>query len=354
MAIIWADSFDHYGTTPSGGRTNMAAAGWVFTFNAVGSSIDVSAAQARTGTYSLRIAHGANALSQARRIIGAEKTVIGQALGLFLNALPVANNEHGLEIRNAANENIVRLAIEADGSIGVYTGTGHVLVGSSDPVLSATTWNHLEYKVVVDDVVGSVELKVLGITVLELTDLDLGVDAASQFVYGSLELGAEHLTYYFDDLVPWDDTGANNNDFIGQQRVHTGFAVVDTAEADWVPVGDAEGFDCINDVPPDGDTTYLSASTVSDISEFGLDDLPPETNAIVGVYVPTMGKLEEAGLGNVQTSLVSGGVASSGPSQPFTTAYAYYGVVHELDPNTGEPWTKSAVEAALLRLEKTV
>lgn len=355
MAILWADGFDHYGTSPAGGRTNMLAGAWAaITYNTTGSLIEVSTTRARTGAYSLKIQHGANAVSQVRRVIGPARNVVGMAYAVHMDSLPIANDEHGFEIRNPSNANIVRLCYQSDGSIGVRIGAGATLIGTTDPVLLAGSFNHIEVKTTIDNIVGDIEINVNNVQAFVATDLALGTDGASQAMWGSFSSGASYFTHYLDDLVNWDDDGAVNNTFLGQQRVHTIFPVSDTAVADWALAGAASGFACVDEVPPDGDTTYVAATSVGEVVELGLDTLPPETETIAGIYVPTMGRLAEAGLGNVRTSLVSGVSASDGPSQAFSATYAYYGSVHQVDPATGVAWTKAGIAAALLRLAKTV
>ncbi len=355
MAILWADGFDHYGTSPNGGRTKMLAGAWAaISYNTTGSDISVSSAQPRTGTYALRINHGANAVSQARRVVGSARTVVGCGFGARLNSLPIANDQHGFEIRNASNEPIVRVVYQSDGSLGVKITNALTSLGNTDPVLVAGAYNHIEIKTTIDDIVGDVTINVNGAQVFLATDLNLGVAGASQYVWGSLVVGADDLITDIDDIVTWDDDGAVNNDFLGQQRVHTIFPTADTAVADWAAVGAVDDFDCVDEVPPDDDATYLAATVVAEVTELGIDSLPPETETIAGVYIPTLGRLAEAGLGNVRTSMVSGVAASDGPSQAFSASYAYYGVAHQVDPNTGVAWTKVGLEAALVRITKTV
>lgn len=355
MAIIWADGFDHYGTTPNGGRDAMLSGAWAQFYSGNGAPAEVSATQSRTGDYSLKIRqqYGATGAMTVRRVLGAAKTVLGIAFGIYPDGLPSSNNLAGMEIRNGSNENIVRFALESDGSIGVYTGSVPTLIGTSDPVFTSDAWSHFEAKAVIDNVVGEVEIRANGNTIFHMTDLDLGTSAATQVKFGMFENFIEY-TYYIDDVVAWDDTGANNNDFMGAQRVYALWPTSDTAVADWALTGVSSGYDAIDDLVPDGDTTHLTAENTNDTSEFGLGSLPPETAGIAGVYIPTMAKLTDAGTGEIVVSLVSGSSASDGPNTTLTASYTYWGGVHELDPDTGLPWTKEGLEAAILRLKRTV
>lgn len=357
MAMIWADGFDHYGETPNGGRDAMLAGAWAQFSAGNGTLPFVSDIQQRTGDYSLCFSYNQLATDgvKARRVLGGAQIVVGCAMGWYFTSLPVANAVHGFEWRNNSNAAIVSVFVQSDGSIGIYSGASRTLVGASDPIISAGSWQHIEGKIVCDSVVGEVEVRVNGLTVVHFTDLNLGALGSTQMVFGMPDLkSGTSLDYFLDDIVAWNDTGDVNNSFIGVQRVDTVFAVADTAQTDWVRNTGSSDYAAIDNVPPDGDTTYLLSDTAGDISEFTLGTLPPETEIIAGIYIPAMARLEDAGTGNIQISLVSGGEVSEGPDQVLTTAYQYWGGVHEVDPDTDGAWTKAAVEAAILRIEKTV
>lgn len=358
MALIWAEGFDHYGTGATGnnGRDYMLSGAWAAFSWANGNPPIITNAQARTGGYSLRINYNSLATGgvQCRRVLGPAQIVVGCGLGIYFNSLPGINGEHGFEFRNNANQCIAYFAIQSDGAIGLYAGSTRTLIASSDPVISSSSWQHIEAKIVCDTVVGEAEVRVNGNTVLHLTDINLGSLGSTQIVFGmpNTDAGAG-IIYYFDDIVTWNDLGDDNNDFLGPQRVYTFFADADTAVADWLVSGAADGYAAIDDTPPDGDTSYVIGVLEGEKSEFELPDLPPETALIAGVFVPIMGRLEDAGTGEVTVSLISEGLVDAGDPITLTTAYTYWGTVFERDPNTNAPWTRAALEAALVRLEKT-
>jgi hypothetical protein len=314
----------------------------------------VSNTAARTGAHSLRFDHNGLSTSstEARRALNGPKFVVGLGFGLYMFNLPPLNNLIGIELRSTSNARVIRLSFQSDGSLTAYNAAG-VAVAVSDPVMGASSWNHIEIKAVIDTIVGSVEVRVNGVTVINQTDLDLGAIAVSQIKFGSHATSGT-VSFAFDDIIPWDDTGTRNKDFLGPQRVQTLFPNGNTALAEWATVGAASGYEAINKTTPDGDTTYIGSDVIGQTSEFTLPTLPPETAAIAGVYIPAMGKLEDAGAGNIQVSLVSGAAVASGPDIPLTTAYTYWGSVLPLDPATGLPWTKAGLEAAKVRIKKTV
>lgn len=353
--LVHGDSFEHYGTTPNGGRDAMTAGYWASVDDGVGGNFSISSDVARTGTKSLKLTPGAGNAVVAARVAfgGAPRFTFGIGVAIYMATLPAGNDRIGYQFRDNTNTPILTICFQSDGSItarkGDHTGT---VIDISDSILQAGTFNHVETKATFDTVAGFVEIRVNGVTKLQIGGLNLGAAGCAQYAFVGFNGGGCPVSY-FEDEFAWDDTGDENNDFVGPQRILTYFAIADTAQADWSKVGDADGFDCIDNVPADGDTTYLGSDTIGDKSDFALPTLPPETAEIRGIIVPVMARLDAAGIGNVLVSMISGADDAPGTDYPLTTGYTYYRNVFERDPATDARWTKAGFEAALLRIEKS-
>ena len=357
MAIMWADGFDHYGTSPNGGRDNLLAGAWSEIDDSTAGTFQISDAFVRTGTHALYADSGSGTGSAfIRRLLNSTLTSFGVAFGVYLLQIPGSDTGVGMGFRDNTNAEIFSLTYMSDGSIALRDGDNNgTIIAQSDPVMTAQTWNHIEVKMVIDPVVGEIEVRVNGEPIIEATDLDLGSTGVAGITFNRFVSNpANTSAFYIDDVVTWDITGAIANDFIGPCRVETLFPSADTAVDDWSVTGAADGYQAIDEVPPDGDTSYISADTAAMVSEFELDNLLPETDTVIGVYAVTMAKLDSAGSGNLQTSLVSGGDVAAGDDNALTTAYTYRGDVFMTDPDTTDQWTKAAVNAMLLRVEKTL
>jgi hypothetical protein len=348
--LLFADGFNHYGSVTA----NMLLGAWAAFETVSGGSTTLSTAQARTGTRSLLTANGGinSGNVGARFAFGKTAITCGVGVGLFMATLPSANAQVVKQIRDNANNPILTICMQSDGSICARKGdrTGTVLA-ISDSILTAGTFNFIETKAVFDTVAGSVQVKVNDVTKISIGSLNLGSVGGAQCFIGLQVNGGPNS--YWADIFAWDDSGTYNNDFMGPQRILTIFPNGDTAQADWSKNGAATGYDCIDEVPQDGDTTYLRSGTVGDKSDFSLPTLPPEVASVAAVYVPVMARLDAAGIGNVKTSMISSAVALAGNDVPLTPGYIYYNNVFEYDPNTSIAWDKAGVEAALLRLEKS-
>jgi hypothetical protein len=344
------DGFDHYGVSPNGGRDAMLAGVWAD----MNTGFLVSSGIARTGTYSLRQVGSSN--QRMRRLLGSNLTTVGIGFGLYLPQIPAGNNRIGVQLRDNSNVAVFTVTFQSDASIEVFRGyanTGTSLYRSGQ-VLTAQAWNHIEFKVFRNATTGTVELRVNGITIIDLTAQNTGSNDFASVVFGDPSSGAASGSeFYLDDIFVWDTSGSYNNDFIGPQRIYTLFPNDDTAQADWTPNSGSTGYTQLDEVQPDADTTYIEAASVNDISEFELGNLPAGVSAISAVMTQSMLRKSDAGTANVQASLLSAAAVAAGTDRPITEVYTYWPDVFETDPNTGSPWTASGFNAAKLRLEKT-
>lgn len=316
----------------------------------VGANTTLTSAYARTGTRCMRVTSSFGA-EQTRRALPATKSALGFGMGLYCDSLP-GGLYYAWRVLSAGALEIVTFYVTPAGQISVYRSG--VNIGITDPVIVSSSFQHVETKVIRDSVVGEIEIRIEGVTVLHLTNLNLGSTDIGMLSFEKTQNVSSTGSIAIDDLVVWDTTGTKNNNFMGPQRVYTTFCDADTAVEDWTTTGAANAYQAVNNVPPDGDTTYIQASSSAQKIELELPAIPPEATQLAAVYVETMGKLTAAGYGNVQTSIVSGAAVANGPSTPLTTSYVYWPSVFEVDPNTGLPFTKTGFEAAKVRLEKTV
>jgi hypothetical protein len=357
MALLWMDGFDHWGTGATG-RSNMLDGAYA----EVNTNSGPTNSRSRTGVNSCFLTPtGTIGLGLRRVFPGSTKTVAAVGYALWLNELPDDSNELSLvSFRNTSNGARVTISMDTTGRATVIQGgvdfpSDPVLHTTDAPVFVAGAWQFLECRA---DVVGDIELRVNGVTVISLA----GQSWASSGNFAQVIIGpsADGVSMWIDDLFAWDDTGDYNNDFLGDRRVLTILPDADTLQADWSISGAADGYAAIDDIPPDDDTSYIESDTINDVSEFEIAELPAEVVSVAGVFTQAYMRKTDAGEGSVQVSMVSAAIGSPpmpavalGVDRAMTTAYTYYQDIFEEDPATGAPWTRDGLAAALLRFEKT-
>lgn len=344
--LIWFDGFDHYGAN----RLPMLDGPYL----EVAASATLSTAQVRTGARSLLLSASQLLL---RKGLGGDRERVGIGAAWYFTTMPTNNTDCRLyEWRDTANTQHVTLVLNSDGSLQFKLGTGGgTNIGpQSAQVISAASWNHIEAAVTFSNTTGTVECRVNGVVVISAVGLDT-VNTANVtctqvgiFNRNSASAGTAHV----DDLFIWDNLGTINRDFIGDKRVYTLTPNAATAVASFTAnTGTTHG--AIAEIPPDDDTTYITATTIGSESQFELTDLPGEVVTVSGVM--TLPRMRKTDAGNmfVTTGLVSGAYEVFGADRAITTAYAYYGDIFERNPANGAAWSPAAVNACLLRLAVT-
>lgn len=363
MAVRWLEGFDHYGTTPNGGRDTMLAGVWS-EFSVKGTAPQISADQSRTSGFSLKFtANNLNNANEyfARRALGAAMTQFGFGSAIYMVALPTVSGALGVRFSDADNVPTITLAYQTDGSIQVFRGSAAsgALLATSGQVLTAQAWNHVEVFVNHHASAGAVEVRVNGVTVVNVTGANTGSTPSAQLRLGNIHFGSDPVykaigEHFWDDLTCWDTTGPRNNTFLGAQKVVLNKVAADTDVADWTVTGAASGAAAISEIPPNGDTSYISATTPGETSEFTVEPLDENVVSITAVYLPAMMRQSQPGTTWVQQGIVSGGDVALGLDRPITEAYTYWADVIEVDPDTGAPWTRASYNASRRRFVKTV
>lgn len=100
-----------------------------------------------------------------------------------------------------------------------------------------------------------------------------------------------------------------------------------------------------NEVPPGGDLSCVSSSTVGAEDRYNFGSLSSTPANIAGVKVSALLRKTDVGARTVTMQLKSGSTEVTGSSQSPTTSYIYYSAYQDTDPNTSAAWTASGVNA---------
>lgn len=303
--------------------------------------------------------------SALRKVIPVARTVVGVALRFYLNALPSANKlANVVRFSDVLDNTHIQIVVDTSGYVRAYRAdiAGWVLIGTStSPAVVANAWQHIEAKAFIDVAVGTVEVRVEGVPVLVVaagrTSSNVAVATATCqniTLLGGI-FGSYNAATYNKDFIIWDNTTAFNNNFMGSCQVYKIVPNADVA-LNWTPFpADGIGWDKLNEVTPDDDTRYISAPfPLPAAYTCGLTDLPITITSVRGVMPIHRSRKTDGGDGNVQIGLISNAITVLGSNRPITTAYTYWWDVYDSDPNGGIAWTRLAVNALTLQLNRTV
>jgi hypothetical protein len=280
---------------------------------------------------------------------------------------------------NPASNSQIAAFVDANGAVRFVRSPGNTgtdgnsvpgtLIATTDPILTANAWNHLEIQVYIHDTLGWVRVAVNGVHKYQATGLDTKhnseniVSVSQQKSY--LNSGT---SFYMDDYYIYDFTGSSGTDtdfcpsvdgsgigtnYIGDLQVMLLMPNGDTSEDDFLKSTGTSASALIDEVDPD-DTDYIYSTTVGDLTEVDLEDLPTEITYIRGVQM--LGRMSKADAGAAFTKFGMKSVAatSDAAERPLTVEPTYWWDFQNTDPNSGARWTRTSLNAAKFRLTRSV
>jgi hypothetical protein len=349
MALLWAESFDIYGTSAAALllRGYLSSEGFLTT----------TVPQPRTGAGAYVLGGGSNN-EWLVRVLDAPVNVIGagaawNCVGAPSNAL----NEKGMVFGTASTT--YKVSVTHNANLGLTAWLDGVAVGTSaNNVYVIGSYYYLEVKVTNNTFggglnTGTITVKANGVIVLVVN----GLNITEQFINHNIGQynkpgGNSPGGFYVDDWIIWDNSGTENNDFLGDRKVVTSMPSANGALQDWAASA-GTAYQCIDEIVP-SDVDYIQANVAGDISEFEKQLIGISTNDICAAVVVVRALKDDAGSAEFRIGINSAGNVSNGSTKLPNTTAAYFNSIFPLNPDGNVQWTKAALDAALIRVTRDV
>jgi hypothetical protein len=341
MSLLWIEGFEGYGTVTGSGN---AVEGLMSRRYAALTSIGHQyLAAGRFSGYSLQGTgnYGACCL-QTPALTTNATLVIGMAAKW--SSLGGDNTYDYCQFYDGTTQGICLQPATAE--IGVYRGS--TLLGTTSGAgIAINTWYYVELKVYCHATLGTVEVRVNGVTKLSLTaqNTKAGTDGFYDRVrFGSGGGGGTLGNYLIDDVYILDGAGSVNNNFLGNHKV---VAVVPNGDASTqlTTSSGATHYNLLSENPSDDDTSYVQGTT-GQADLYTYTGLPPVTS-IAGVQITTTCRESADSVHNLITPVISNGVESDDAGQIIgASGYVDRRRIVELDPATSAAWTLTGLGAA--------
>lgn len=320
MSIVFLDSFDHYSTSDINRKYNSSL------------TASISAGTGRRGTNAMLVGTTGN----IQKTIGTPTTsVIG-----FAQSQTSLGDFNMIELRDAGNVQLY-IRTRADGKISVLRWPGTEL-GVSTATIAINAYHFFEVKSVIDTVVGSVQVKLDGTTILNLAGVNTQASANNYITNFRIVGGGTNRS--IDDL--YFDTA----NFLGDGACECLFVNANGNTNQWTPSA-GTNYENVDDTTPDNDTTYNSEATATEIDLYNMDNLSTTSGIVEGMQVVGCLRKDDAGARNIRLMTRSGAVNYYGSIQALADAYLFYTEVWEDNPNTAAPWAIAEVNGAEIGVE---
>lgn len=348
MGAQFLDSFDHYDTTRIADKWSAATGGALGVITGSGSnSIEIGGG--RSGTNCLKIDQNLPDFSEVYKALPDNQVWVA-GFAFKPSTIAVPGPIPFFEIHDTFPNVQLTFAVTATGLISVYRGNtvGGYLGTTSAPV-TAGVYDYWEFGVTIDNAIGAVEIRKNGQTVLSLSGVDTQATAnatANTFALGRTyePLGGwAAVTWRYDDIYILDGTGSPNT-FLGDTHFQALVSNGVGTSTQWTPIGAANNWDCVNEEPPDDDTTYVKSNTPGQI-----DTYPVTTPVFAGtvplVQINLYARKDAGGTRTIQPDIRQGGTDYVvGSPEAMSLVYNYYRTLMALDP-VGAPWTTTTINA---------
>jgi len=338
MALLFMDSFDHYATADITDKWTSNE-GWT-----IGSS------NGRNSTNATQCA-AEYELVRALPITGQNTAIIGFAVyvsSAFVTHYVMAVFDTGTLQCGLQFVNDGRIQVGIGGGLGSTLGTVHATSTNS---LQQSVWYYIEFKAVIHNSTGSIEVRVNGMEWINVSNVD--TQGSSNATWNTVAwTGASGQTYRMDDVYMCDSSGSLNNDFLGDVRVSVLLPEGAGNTTEWTPSA-GSNYACVDESAPNDDTDYVSTITLNAKDTYAFPAVATGAE-IKGVQIFAAVRKATDGPGKIKHVIRSGGTDYDQTEIGIGgTTYSYTRTMHETDPATGVSWTESGVNAAEFGIKKT-
>jgi hypothetical protein len=327
MALLFVDGFDHYASADVGKK------GWILA--GTGSILPTGG---RRGGGAMSVATTSSS-TFAKTLPASYPTLIA-GFAYDIGASP----SYGL-IFDFVDAAITHISIGVTSDRAVYASRSGTTLGTSANAVIPTpgSFAYIELKATIHDTAGAVEVRVNGVSVLTLTNVDTR-NAGNASVTGFRLRGAS-TTSKIDDLYICDATGSTNNSFLGDVRVDTLYPNADGTFSDFTPSTGTSRFALVDESSVNT-TDYNDGAAVGDRDSYEMANLAAlASQTVYGVQVSAALQKDDAGAKSAAVFVRSGGTNSDGPAAAIGTSQAFVSQVYETDPAASAAWTETTVNA---------
>lgn len=300
----------------------------------------ISAAQARTGTYSLYL--GATSY-YVRSALPAAIAEVYFRFG-FRSDLHGGGRLFYLYDSGAAVQFYLGLLRETqmlEARRGTYSGT---LLGRGGEI-HQNRWHCIEVRLKVDNAAGVVQVKVDGTQVINFAG---NTQATANANVQSFQFGVWNATIhgtFIDDIAFNDVAGGVNDTWIGRGGIQGIFpeGVGNSTDLGLFPNGGEANWEDVDEKPPDDDISYVFDDAIDEHDSYETEDLPA-TGTIAAVQWLARAKADLVGNPEIARVLRIGGADYQGADIGIDASYDYYPEILDKDPDAGPgAWTVAAI-----------
>jgi hypothetical protein len=200
-------------------------------------------------------------------------------------------------------------------------------------------WYWLSVKTTINNTKGVVMVNLNGSTVINLTSKNTRGTTTNNYANRIWIKNAASGTY-IDDVIITDTSGSKFNDVITEKTIKAYFPNADGSANDWIP-STGSRYTCVDEPSTNnGDTDYVSSSTVGAVQLFAMSDVNNATS-LDAVQITSVAKKDDSTSRVLRTVLRTNSTNYESADQNLTTSYQAYTTIYDTNPNTTSTWDQT-------------
>ena len=252
-----------------------------------------------------------------------------------------ANNVEFLQVRDSTT---VQCYLQNDGTnhLQLKNTSGTVLATSSKIVFDGL-WHYVEFAITINSSTGSSVCNVDGVQQWNVSSVNTRAGGSSNNYANNFYFYATttNVNVYVDNLVIMDGTGSTFNAFQGEMRVAAVLPNAAGTYSNWTASA-GSNYACVNQNAPgdDGDTTYVSSSTTSQLDSYNFTDV--SAGSVLSVLATIIARKDDVSSRTISITARESGTDYVGSNVGTLTA-SYQPFTQRWDTNdpAGSAWTLS-------------
>lgn len=365
---IWMDRADQYSSTDREAIDSLLVRGLWDESSGTEASSDHGTQSVSGAGFSFH--HQNPALDKFRRSTEGDRICVTLMFRYKSQGLPVLlSTQHTVAaFYNAFNLPIAYMQITPTGRVILRSYDDTVLATSTREV-AAGVWNHYEMKLNLGfgGSSNTLSVRVNGKSAFTVSATDAFLSKAdpnatplhwaiAEVYFGARTSSGDPMTSGYsrwDDIAVLEYQDAEVADYLGLYGVYYLKAVSDGDYNDFSLSEGSDAHALIDEIPPDGDATFIFTDTNGDKESFNVEALPVTVVAVQSVMPVIYGRKTDAGTGSIQLGVLSSGdEAENGDDIPLLTDYSYQVAAFDVDPHSSGDWDPAHMPQILV--ERTV
>jgi hypothetical protein len=232
-------------------------------------------------------------------------------------------------------QDIIGIGVDANGEVYAVLhpnqfNSANILGHSSPGVFTFLTFVSVACRALIDAVNGEIQVWINGILVINVTGINT-VLAGNANITGIELMSTGGITYHRSVYV-LDCATAPHITYLGPGPVIAVVPFANGAPVEWTPLS-GQNFSEVNEIPPDGDTSYVSSATPGQVDQYQYANGAPAGATVVGIQ-HCLDMEIDSGARSVGSDLA--GVAGAGIA--LGVGYNIYTFPYDTNPATLAPF----------------